>query len=114
MDSVAFIPVVLSIFMIFVFIDTFLRATDLSLCLVVATFIKKMFFNLMFLGVKTGVRDQPLTFHSKVKSSGYSAAAPRYLLCVSSKRQLCVWCCHSSGKDNSPETLKCHHDKMFF
>jgi len=28
-------------------------------------------------GLKTGVRDQPLTFHSKVKSSGYTAATPR-------------------------------------
>lgn len=31
----------------------------------------------MFSGVKSGVLDQPLTFHSKVKSSGYSAV-PRY------------------------------------
>lgn len=28
-------------------------------------------------GIKTGVRDQPLTFNSRVKSSGYTAATPR-------------------------------------
>ena len=32
-------------------------------------------------GKTSGVRDKPLTFHSKVKSSGYSAA-PRYVLAV--------------------------------
>jgi len=38
------------------------------------------FFQFNILGLKTGVRDQPLTFHSKVKSSGYTAATPRHVL----------------------------------
>lgn len=32
-----------------------------------------------FLDVKTTVLDQPLTFHPKVKSSGYSSSAPRWI-----------------------------------
>ena len=40
---------------------------------------RSLFLNSLFLGTKTGVRDQPLTFNSKVKSSGYTASTPRHV-----------------------------------
>ena len=50
-----------------------------NICLSLITVRRSLFLNSIFLGIKTGVRDQPLTFNSKVKSSGYTAATPRHV-----------------------------------
>lgn len=48
-------------------------------CLSLINARRSLFLNSIFLGIKTGVRDQPLTFSSRVKSSGYTAATPRHV-----------------------------------
>ena len=48
-------------------------------CLSLINARRSLFLISIFLGIKTGVRDQPLTFNSRVKSSGYTAATPRHV-----------------------------------
>ena len=63
-------------------------------------FLRKIFiFKLfLFLGGKYDVRNQPLTFHSKVKSSGYASAPPRYGSATAP--QFICSCCYFTINEN--------------